>query len=89
MQKNPFNEDDLIQVIPFSGTTDATGNIYISPKKLLTVGVEFTASSQTGYCFIYGVNGSNGTYLRVLRNDNVLLTNTAVAGKVYALAIDV
>lgn len=79
--------DDLIHEISFNGTTDATGNLYISPNKLLAVGVEFTSSAKTGYCFIYGVNGVNGTYLRVLSNGNALLANTAVEGKVYYLSL--
>lgn len=79
--------DNLIHEISFNGTTDATGNLYISPNKLLAVGVEFTSSAKTGYCFIYGVNGVNGTYLRVLSNGNALLANTAVEGKVYYLSL--
>lgn len=79
--------NNLIREISFNGTTDATGNLYISPNKLLVVGVEFTSSAKTGYCFIYGVNGVNGTYLRVLSNGNALLTNTAVEGKVYYLSL--
>lgn len=79
--------NNLIHEISFNGTTDATGNLYISPNKLLAVGVEFTSSAKTGYCFIYGANGVNGTYLRVLSNGNALLTNTAVEGKVYYLSL--
>ena len=75
-----LNNNFCIKSITFNGTTDETGNLNIAKRHLYVVGVRFTETSFTGYCFIY-VNGE--TYLRVLSNSNILKPNTKVSGTIY------